>query len=108
MRVSAVPGKVIHNAALHEPGYLTNKAFSSASLSCVACSAESFNSTRVALAARTSASFDTSSTLISGDGSALSSRFASAPNFSAMRTMPLTSTGSSPLSSSPYFCAASS
>ena len=93
----------MESAAEHEPGYLPSIIFSSPSLSGVAWSAESFSSTRVALAARTSASRITSSTLISGEGSALSTCCASAPNFSARRTRPLISTGSSPFKSASYF-----
>ena len=92
---------------LHGPGCFPNSVLSSASLSQVACSAESFSSMRVALAERTSARRETSSTLISGDGSELSC-CASAPNFSAIRTIPRISTGSSPLRSESYFCTMSS
>ena len=94
--------------AVHEPGNFPNSDFNSASFSEVACSAESFSSMRVAFAVRTSTSRDTSSTLISGDGSELSCCCASLPNFSANRTMPRTSTGSSALRSDSYFWTMSS
>ena len=105
--VSAASGQTMLSEVLHEPGYFPNSVFSSVSFSDVACSAESFSSTRVAFAARTSASRETSSTLISGAGSE-SCCCASFPNFSASRTIPRTSTGSSPLRSASYFWMASS
>src|SRR5207248_3014834 len=66
--VSAEPGTTMQSEAEQDPGNLPRRLLSSASLSDVACSADSFSSMRVALAARTSASRETSSTLISGDG----------------------------------------
>src|SRR5205823_72831 len=85
-----------------------NRDFCSACCAQGAGSAEGFSSTRGAFAARTSVRRDTSSTLISGDGSAASCCCASLPNFSAIRTTPRTSTGSSALRSDSYFWTMSS